>query len=129
MDPLIEAAIDARNRAHAPYSKFAIGCALEDEHGRIFSGCNIESASFGLTICAERVALFKAVSEASGRIKRIAVVSDTASPAPPCGACRQILCEFCRDAQLILANLSGRTETIKLAAMLPRPFDSSFFRA
>ena len=123
---LIEAAIQARERAHAPFSKFKVGAALEDESGQVFTGCNIENATYGLTICAERVAVFKAISEGVTRFKRIAVVTDTDTLTPPCGACRQILWEFCGDASLILANLAGQAQTISLKEIFPRPFDASF---
>jgi cytidine deaminase len=125
-DPLIQAARTARTRAHAPYSNFKVGAALEDEAGQIFTGCNIENATYGLTLCAERVALFKAISDGAKRIRRIAVVADTDTLTPPCGACRQVLWEFCGDAQLLLANLSGAHETTTLAKIFPRPFDASF---
>lgn len=126
MDPLVEAALRAREHAWAPFSKFAVGAALEDAAGRIHTGCNVENATYGLTICAERVAVFKAVSEGARRFRRIAVAADTATLTPPCGACRQILWEFCPEAELILANLDGRTETLRLRDIFPRPFDASF---
>jgi len=126
-DPLIAAATNARKNAHAPFSRFRVGAAVEDDQGRIHTGCNIESASYGLTLCAERVAVFKAVSEGARRFKRVAVVADTGKLTPPCGACRQILWEFCGDAELVMANLSGAVETLRLGELLPRPFDSSFF--
>jgi len=126
MDPLIKAAHAAREFAVVPFSNFRVGAALEDESGRIFAGCNIESASYGLTMCAERVALFKAVSEGARKLQRIAVVADTADLTPPCGACRQVLWEFCRDAELILVNLSDKEERFSLRELLPRPFDASF---
>jgi cytidine deaminase len=88
---LIEAALLARERAHAPFSKFKVGAALEDEKGRVYTGCIVENATYGLSLCAERVAVFKAISEGSARLKRIAVVADTPRLTPPCGACRQIL--------------------------------------
>ncbi|MGA3040242.1 MAG: cytidine deaminase, partial [Bryobacteraceae bacterium] len=94
--------------------------------GRIHTGCNVENASYGLTLCAERVAVFKAVSEGARQFRRVAVVADTDSLTPPCGACRQILWEFCGDAELVLANLHGKTETLRLKDLLPRPFDASF---
>jgi len=99
---------------------------MEDEDKRIFTGCNIENATYGLTLCAERVALFKAISEGAKRIRRIAVVADTDALTPPCGACRQVLWEFCGDAQLILSNLTGAQETTTLSQIFPRPFDASF---
>jgi cytidine deaminase len=125
-DELIAAAQAVRLKAHAPYSNFKVGCAIEDEDGRVFTGCNVENASYGLSLCAERVAVFKAVSEGAGKLKRVAVVADTDSLTPPCGACRQILWEFCGDAELTLANLAGKTETMTVKQILPRPFDASF---
>ncbi|HXE10646.1 MAG TPA: cytidine deaminase [Bryobacteraceae bacterium] len=124
-DPLLDAAFSARERAYAPFSGFRVGAAIEDEEGRIFTGCNIESASYGLTLCAERVAAFKAVSEGSRTFKRIAIVADSDTLTPPCGACRQILWEFCGNVQIILTNLNGRREDIQLADLYPRPFDTS----
>lgn len=126
MDPLLEAALAVRLRAHAPYSRFLVGAALEDDAGRIFTGCNVENATFGLTLCAERVAVFKAVSEGAGRLLRVAVVADSAKLTPPCGACRQILWEFCGDVPVVLANLQGQTATHRLAQLLPHAFDASF---
>jgi cytidine deaminase len=124
---LIAAARDARTRAVAPFSEFAVGAAIETSDGKIFNGCNIESASYGLTICAERVALFKALSEGATEFVRAAVVAGTETLTPPCGACRQLLWEFCGDIEIVLANLSGRKESLPLAELLPRPFESSFF--
>ena len=125
-DPLIQAAATVRERAHAPFSHFKVGAAIEDENGRVFTGCNVENATYGLTVCAERVAIFKAISEGAGKLKRVAVVADTDTLTPPCGACRQVLWEFCGNAELILANLSGKHETMSLAEIFPRPFDASF---
>ena len=126
MSKLTDAALAARDRAHAPFSKFKVGAALEDESGRIYTGCNIENATYGLTMCAERVAVFKAISEGARKFKRIAVAADTETLTPPCGACRQILWEFCGDAELILVNLHGKSETLRLKDLFPRPFDASF---
>ena len=126
MDALIEAALQARENAHAPFSKFKVGAALEDETGRIHTGCNVENATYGLTVCAERVAVFKAISEGARKFRRIAVVADTDVLTPPCGACRQILWEFCGDIEVILANLRGKTETLRLRDLFPRPFDASY---
>ena len=126
MDPLLEAALRARDYAHAPYSKFRVGAALEAEDGTVYTGCNIENASYGLTMCAERVALFKALSEGARRFRRIAVAADTDSLTPPCGPCRQLLWEFCRDAEIVLVNLEGRTEQFSMRDLLPRAFDDSF---
>ena len=108
MNKLSEAALAARNNAHAPFSKFKVGAAIEDETGRIFTGCNIENATYGLTICAERVAVFKALSEGARKFTRIAVAADTDVLTPPCGACRQILWEFCGNAELTLVNVQGK---------------------
>jgi cytidine deaminase len=127
MNKLIEAAIEARQHAHAPFSHFQVGAALEDQSGRIFTGCNVENATYGLTICAERVAVFKAISEGARKFVRVAVAADTDVLTPPCGACRQILWEFCGDVELTLANLQGKTETLRLKDLFPRPFDASFF--
>ena len=125
-EPLVEAAKLARQRARAPYSNFLVGAALEDDAGHVFTGCNIENATYGLTICAERVAVFKAISEAATQIKRIAIVADTDTLTPPCGACRQILWEFCGNIPVILANLQGATKTYQLATLFPHAFDASF---
>lgn len=122
---LVQAAIEARSKAHAPYSHFLVGAALEDSAGRIHTGCNIENATYGLTLCAERVAMFKALSEGARKFRRIAVVADTAGLTPPCGACRQILWEFAGDTEIILANLTGQTETVQLATLFPRAFDAT----
>jgi cytidine deaminase len=103
-----------------------VGAALQDETGQIFTGCNVENATYGLSLCAERVALFKALSEGAGRIRRVAVVADTDILTPPCGACRQLLWEFCGDAQLLMANLAGAHESTTIAEIFPRPFDASF---
>ena len=126
MDPLVEAALGAREHAHAPFSHFKVGAAVEDVEGRIHTGCNIENATYGLTLCAERVAVFKALSEGVRRFRRVAVAADTALLTPPCGACRQILWEFCGDVEVILANTEGKTETLHLGELFPRPFDVSF---
>lgn len=123
---LLAAATAARDRAHAPYSRFRVGAALQDERGAIYTGCNIENATYGLTMCAERVAVFKAVSEGAGPIVSAAVVADTDTLTPPCGACRQILWEFCPQAQLFLANLRGEWEAIMVREIFPRPFDERF---
>jgi len=125
-DPLVEVARAVRERAHAPFSHFKVGAAIEDENGRVFSGCNVENATYGLSLCAERVAVFKAVSEGAGKLKRVAVVADTEILTPPCGACRQILWEFCGDAELTLANLAGKHESMSVRDVFPRPFDASF---
>ena len=125
-DALVEAALRAREHAHAPFSHFKVGAALEDAEGRIHTGCNVENASYGLTLCAERVAVFKAISEGARKFRRVAVAADTDVLTPPCGACRQILWEFCGDIELVLANVGGKTEVVRLKDLLPRPFDASF---
>jgi cytidine deaminase len=124
MDPLVEAALCARENAHAPFSKFKVGAALEDETGRIHTGCNVENATYGLTMCAERVAVFKAISEGARRFRRVAVAADTDTLTPPCGACRQILWEFGGNLKVILASLTEETGTHQLKDLLPLPFDA-----
>ena len=130
MNPLLLAALAVRENAHAPYSHFKVGAALEDKTGRVFTGCNVENATYGLTVCAERVAVFKAISEGvhPREFVRIAVAADTVRPTPPCGACRQILWEFCGDIELTMVNLHGVTETVRLKDIFPRPFDDSFLK-
>ncbi len=121
IEELIEAAKRARSNAYAPYSNFAVGAAILTEDGKVFTGCNIENASYGLSICAERVALFKAVSEGHRRFKAIAIVADTPTPVKPCGACRQVLSEF-GDMDVIMANLKGEYSIKKLSELLPEAF-------
>ena len=124
---LIEIARQVREHAHAPYSKFKVGAALESADGRIFTGCNVENSSYGLSMCAERVAIFKAISEGLRDFKRIAVIADTHSPVRPCGACRQVISDlFPKDAEVILANLQGDIEVTRISELLPAPFDRSF---
>ncbi len=125
-DALVTAAINARENAHAPFSKFRVGAAVQDESGYIHTGCNVENATYGLTVCAERIAIFKAISEGARGFTRVAVAADTDVLTPPCGACRQILWEFCGDVEIVLANLQGKTETLRLGALFPRAFDASF---
>ena len=123
---LAQAALRARDNARARFSNFKVGAALEDEQGNVFTGCNIENASYGLTVCAERVAVFKAISEGASRFRRIAIAADTPTLTPPCGACRQILWEFCGDIEVVLVNLQGSTETFQMKDLFPRPFDASY---
>jgi cytidine deaminase len=125
-EALITAARAAREHAHAPFSKFRVGAAVRARSGEIYSGCNVENATYGLTVCAERVAIFKAISEGARGFEAVAVVADTESLTPPCGACRQILWEFCGDAEVVLANLHGKVEEYRMSALLPHPFDHSF---
>lgn len=128
MNPLIEAALRARKNAHAPFSNFLVGAALEDEAGRVHTGCNVENATYGLTLCAERVAVFKAISEGARKFRRIAIAADTETLTPPCGACRQILWEFCGDIEITLANPQGSERTIRLSELFPNPFDANLLR-
>jgi cytidine deaminase len=123
---LIDAARAARDKAYAPYSKFRVGAALRTKSGKIIQGCNIENATLGLTLCAERVAIFKAISEGEREFEAIAVVCDTEILTPPCGSCRQIIWEFCGDIPVTLANLKGKVVRETAASLLPRPFDQSF---
>src|SRR5580704_17968958 len=125
-DPLIDAALAARLHAFAPYSNFLVGAAIEDDAGAIHTGCNVENATYGLTVCAERIAIFKAISEGVRKFRRVAVAADTDVLTPPCGACRQILWEFCGDVEVILVNLNGKTETYRLKDLFPKPFDVSY---
>ncbi len=125
-ETLIAAARTAREHAHAPYSNFRVGAAVRAKSGRIFTGCNVENATFGLTLCAERVAVFKAISEGERGFDAVAVVADTDTLTPPCGACRQILWEFCGDAEVLLADLKGKIEKYRMGALFPKPFDGTF---
>ena len=127
-DPLVAAARKARRRALAPYSNFKVGAALETEDGTVIEGCNVENASYGLTMCAERVAMFSALAQGHRRFRRIAVVADTDAPTPPCGPCRQILWEFGGDLEVTLANLRRVTGTHRMADLLPLPFDDRLLR-
>ena len=125
---LIDAAIAVRENAYAPFSEFRVGAALETDDGDIIDGCNVESASYGLTVCAERVAIWKAISQGKRKIKHIAVVADTEELTPPCGVCRQIIWEFGGDIPVILANLKGKTEIVQMKDLLPRAFDTKFLK-
>jgi len=119
---LINEAEKARKRAYTPYSKFKVGAAVLSVDGKIFTGCNIENASFGLAVCAERVAIFKAISEGSTKFKGIAVIGNTDKPCSPCGACRQVISEFGEDILLIMANLKGDVKIKKIKELLPEAF-------
>jgi cytidine deaminase len=123
VDQLVDAARRARDHAVAPYSHFKVGAALLTKAGKIYGGCNVENASYGLTVCAERVALLKALSEGERDFTMIAVVADTASPTPPCGPCRQLLWEYCGDIPVVLANLTSVAGTHRMRDLLPLPFD------
>jgi cytidine deaminase len=122
---LVDAARAARRFAVAPYSNFAVGAALETADGVVVTGCNVENATYGLTVCAERIALFKALSEGHRRFRRVVVVAATDNPTPPCGACRQLLWEFCGDVEVVLANETVVAARHRLAALFPHPFDAS----
>lgn len=127
LQQLIRVAQEARTHAVAPYSHFQVGAALETTGNQIYSGCNIENASYGLTMCAERVAVFKAVSEGERKFKRLVIVTDAQkSVTPPCGACRQIIWEFCGDIRIVLANKTGETIVLQMRELYPRAFDKSF---
>ena len=123
---IVHAARIARERAMAAFSEFKVGAALETADGRLITGCNIENSTYGLTMCAERVALFKALSEGCRSFRRIAVVADTHQPTSPCGACRQMLWEFAGDIEVILADLNDVRITHQLKELLPHPFDARF---
>ena len=125
---LIKAATAVRENAYAPFSNFRVGAALEMDDGEIITGCNVESASYGLTVCAERVAVWNAISQGKRKITRIAVVADTEDLTPPCGVCRQIIWEFGGDIPVIFANLHGKVETVQMRDLLPRAFDTKFLK-
>ena len=127
-DRLVDMARTARLGALADYSGFKVGAALETTSGEIITGCNIENSTYGLTMCAERVAMFKALSEGHRGFRRVVVVADTTEPTPPCGACRQILWEFAPDAEVVLANLTAVTAHYSMKDLLPHAFDQRFFK-
>ena len=124
--PLIEAAQQARQNSVAPFSEFRVGAAVRTSNGKIYTGCNIESASYGLTVCAERVAIWKALSEGEKHLTELAVVADTETLTPPCGTCRQIIWEFAREATIVFANLNGKSELFHIKDLLPSAFDARF---
>jgi cytidine deaminase len=125
---LLAAAREARNFAVAPYSNFQVGAALRTADGEVIGGCNIENATYGLTVCAERVALFKALSEGRRKITHVAVVTAAVAPTPPCGACRQLLWEFGGDLEIILGNLDRETGRYRLSELLPHAFSAANLR-
>ena len=127
--PLIEAAQQARQYSVAPFSEFLVGAALKTAAGKIYTGCNVESASYGLTVCAERVAIWKALSEGEKHFTELAVVADTDTLTPPCGTCRQIIWEFAKNATIVLGNLQGETQIVSIRELLPRAFDARFLSA
>jgi cytidine deaminase len=124
-DPLIAAAKRARENAHAKFSNFKVGAGLQASSGKIYGGCNVENATYGLTVCAERVAIFKAISEGERKFQALAVVTDTDALTPPCGACRQLIWEFCGDLPVVMSNLKGKVEIIPMRELFPKPFDAS----
>ena len=124
-DELILRARSARENAHAPYSNFKVGAALLTRSGKVFTGCNVENATYGLTVCAERVAIWKALSEGERDFNAIAVVSSSEVPASPCGACRQLLWEFCGDIEVIIANTGDAKRSLRMSQLFPHPFDRS----
>jgi cytidine deaminase len=124
-DHLITIAKQTRENAHASFSNFRVGAALRATSGRVFGGCNVENATYGLTVCAERVAIFKAISEGERGFDAISVVTDADTLTPPCGACRQLIWEFCGDVPVILSNLKGKVEVMQMRDLFPKPFDAS----
>jgi cytidine deaminase len=128
IESLIEAAKRARMQSVAPFSNFLVGAAIRTAAGKVYTGCNVESASYGLTVCAERVAIWKALSEGERHFTDLAVVADTETLTPPCGTCRQIIWEFARGAKIVFANLEGKTEEFHIADLLPRAFDARFLK-
>ena len=125
-EQLVARAVEARENACANYSHYKVGAALLSAGGKVYTGCNVENSTYGLTVCAERVALWKALSEGERAFTQIAVITSNESPASPCGACRQLLWEYCGDIEIILANVQGFRKTLRLAEIFPRPFDRSF---
>lgn len=125
---LLEAARQARQYARCGYSGFAVGAALLSKEGQVYSGCNIENASYGLTVCAERVALLKALSEGVSEFQRIAIVTASDKPTPPCGPCRQLLWEYAGDIEVLLGNLKKQTASYRLSKLFPLPFEASFIK-
>lgn len=126
IDLLVQHAERVRQYAWAPYSGFKVGAAVEADGDRIFAGCNVENATYGLTVCAERVAIWKALSEGASQFLRIAIVVDTEELTPPCGACRQVIWEFCGDIEVVLSNLRGKRVSYRMGDLLPHPFDRRF---
>ena len=127
-EEVITAALAARERSVAPFSNFLVGAAVRTETGKIFTGCNIESASYGLTVCAERVAIWKALSEGERNFTNLAVAADTQTLTPPCGTCRQIIWEFAKHADIVMVNLRGDREAVHIENLLPRAFDARFLK-
>ena len=128
MDELTKKAKEAMAKAYAPYSHFKVGAAVLAKSGKIYAGCNIENCSYGLTICAERAAIFNAVSAGEREFDAIAIVTDSVELTPPCGACRQVIWEFSKDVVVLLANSQGKQKTTKISDLLPTPFDKDYLR-
>lgn len=129
LQELLETAKAARLRSIAPFSNFLVGAAVKTEDGKVYIGCNVESASYGLTVCAERVAIWKALSEGERKFTELAIVADTETLTPPCGTCRQIIWEFAKNATIVLGNLHGETQIVSIKELLPRAFDARFLSA
>ena len=129
LQQLLETAQGARLRSIAPFSNFLVGAALRTDDGKVYIGCNVESASYGLTVCAERVAIWKALSEGERHFTELAIVADTDTLTPPCGTCRQIIWEFAKNATIVLGNLQGETQIVSIKELLPRAFDARFLSA
>ncbi len=129
LQELLETAKAARLRSIAPFSNFLVGAALRTDEGKVYIGCNVESASYGLTVCAERVAIWKALSEGEREFTELAIVADTETLTPPCGTCRQIIWEFAKNATIVLGNLHGETQIVSIKELLPRAFDARFLSA
>ena len=129
LQELLEAAKAARLRSIAPFSNFLVGAAVKTDKGKVYIGCNVESASYGLTVCAERVAIWKALSEGERQFTELAIVADTDTLTPPCGTCRQIIWEFAKNVTIVLGNLQGETQIVSIRELLPRAFDARFLSA
>ncbi|HUS09963.1 MAG TPA: cytidine deaminase [Pyrinomonadaceae bacterium] len=128
LQQLLETAKNARLQSIAPFSNFLVGAAIKTGEGKVYTGCNVESASYGLTVCAERVAIWKALSEGERDFSELAIVADTGSLTPPCGTCRQIIWEFAKNATIVLGNLRGETQMVSIRELLPRAFDARFLK-
>ena len=126
LQELIETAKAARLQSIAPFSNFLVGAAVRTAEGKVYTGCNVESASYGLTVCGERVAIWKALSEGERQFTELAIVADTGTLTPPCGTCRQIIWEFAKNATIVLGNLQGETQIVSIRELLPRAFDARF---
>ncbi|MCD5322946.1 MULTISPECIES: cytidine deaminase [Pontibacillus] len=123
-EQLIERAKEVRNKAYVPYSKFPVGAAIRMKSGKVYEGCNIENAAYPVTCCAERVAIFKAISEGETEFEELVVVADTNRPVPPCGSCRQVISEFfTQDTNVHTTNLDGEVKTLTVGELLPYSFN------